>query len=391
MWGMMAWLTANEALSELGTKPQSLYASVSRGRIRAKPDPADPRKSLYDRDDVRRLAEHGAGRRKAATVAADAIRWGDPILPSAITTIIDGRLYYRGQDVVTLSASATLEDIAGLLWEAPSIVFPEGSSARRHTADDTAPLRAAFHVLADRAAADPPVLGRALPVLRREAAGIVGIVSAALIGEAAANSDLPLHERLATAWHRPAAADLIRRALVLHADHELNASTFAARVTISTGASLAAAVLSGLATLSGPLHGGAYAGLGALVDAAAKVGAPRAVRTWLAQGRPLPTFGHRLYPEGDIRAKALFDQFELPAPFAALAEAGRSIVGEEPNVDFAMTALAAALDLPRHAPLLLFATARTVGWLAHALEQTATGTLIRPRATYVGVGPERAE
>lgn len=385
----MAWLTANEALSELGTKPQSLYASVSRGRIRAKPDPTDPRKSLYNRDDVRRLAEHGAGRRKAATVAADAIRWGDPILPSAITTVIDGRLYYRGNDVVTLSASASLEDIAGLVWETQGVAFRDGASGvARVSPDGAAPLRAAFHVLADRAAADPPVLGRALSVLRREAAGIVGIVSTALIGEAPPNGELPLHERLATAWHRPAAADLIRRALVLHADHELNASTFAARVTISTGASLAAAVLSGLATLSGPLHGGAYAGLEALVDATTALGAPQAVRTWLAQGRPLPTFGHRLYPEGDIRAKALFTQFELPTPFAALAEAGRSIVGEEPNIDFAMTALAAALDLPRHAPLLLFATARTVGWLAHALEQTATGTLIRPRATYVGLGPK---
>ena len=384
----MAWLTANEALRELGTKPQSLYASVSRGRIRAKPDPADPRKSLYNRDDVTRLAARGAGRRKAESVAADAIRWGDPVLPSAITTVIDGKLYYRGQDVVALSNSASLEQIADLLWEARGVAFPAGASGSRPiTPHETAPLRAAFHVLADRAATDPPVLGRAAPVLRREAAGIVGIVSTALIGEAPMQTDLPLHERLAAAWHRPAAADLIRRALVLHADHELNASTFAARVTISTGASLAAAVLSGLATLSGPLHGGAYTSLGALVDATARVGAPQAVRTWLAQGRPLPTFGHRLYPEGDIRAKALFDQFELPPPFAALAEAGRSIVGEEPNVDFAITALAAALDLPHHAPLLLFATARTVGWLAHALEQTATGTLIRPRATYVGVMP----
>jgi citrate synthase len=90
----MSWLSAEQALDLLGTKPQTLYANVSRGRIRAKPDPSDTRRSLYFGEDVRRLATRHAGRRKSEAVAADAIEWGDPILPSALSTVWDGRLFY---------------------------------------------------------------------------------------------------------------------------------------------------------------------------------------------------------------------------------------------------------------------------------------------------------
>src|SRR6218665_731149 len=92
------WITAEEALRQLGTKPQTLYANVSRGRIRAKPDPADPRRSLYQADDVKRLAARHSGRRQSAAVAAEAIRWGDPVLPTAISAISQERLFYRGRD-----------------------------------------------------------------------------------------------------------------------------------------------------------------------------------------------------------------------------------------------------------------------------------------------------
>src|SRR6218665_4096450 len=111
------WLTASEALSRLGSKPQSLYASVIRGRILAKSDPADSRKSLYNAEDVDRLARRNHGRRSAVTVAAEAINWGDPVLPSAISTVSDGRLYYRGRDARALSRTATLGQVAELLWD----------------------------------------------------------------------------------------------------------------------------------------------------------------------------------------------------------------------------------------------------------------------------------
>ncbi|VTY39069.1 Citrate synthase 2 [Xylophilus ampelinus] len=199
-----------------------------------------------------------------------------------------------------------------------------------------------------------------------------------------------LHQRLAAAWGRPRSADLLRRALVLLADHELNASTFAARVTASTGASLAACLLSGLATLSGPLHGGAAAAVRALVQASAREGADAALREWLALGRPPAAFGHPLYPKGDVRGQALLAQFELPPAFAELRQAGEHLLGEPPNIDFALAAMADSRRLPPEAPFVLFALGRAVGWIAHALEQRATGTLIRPRARYVGPAPATA-
>ena len=110
------WLPAAEALRRLNVKPQTLYANVSRGRIGAKPDPAEPRRSLYNSDDVDRLARRTVGRPRAEAVAVEAINWGEPVLRSALSTVSDGRLYYRGQDAVELAERASLEDIAELLW-----------------------------------------------------------------------------------------------------------------------------------------------------------------------------------------------------------------------------------------------------------------------------------
>jgi citrate synthase len=376
----MAWLTREQALAVLGTKPQSLYASVSRGRVRARPDPADPRRSLYAGDDVARLAaRHGAGRRPAAAVAADAIRWGDPVLDSALTTVIGERLFYRGVDAVALAGTASLEAAAALLWETETVRFDVAKGGR--VAGQAPSLERAFAALAGPAARDLPVLGRAAPSLLPEAAGLVAVLATAF---GAAGGTAALHERLAVGWGVPEAAESLRRGFVLLADHELNASTFAARIAASTGASLAAALLCGLATLTGPLHGAAAAGIAALVAAAGQVGAPAAARSWLAQGRPLPGFGHRLYAGGDPRAPALLAGLALPPAYAAIAEAARALTGEAPNVDFALAAMAEIHRLPPAAPLALFAMARSVGWLAHAMEQAASGTLIRPRARYVG-------
>src|SRR5580698_2790681 len=99
----MAWLTASQALQVLAVRPQTLYANVSRGKIRAKPDPKDSRRSLYHEADVQKMARRRSGQRKATAVAAAAIEWGDPILSSAISTVVDGKLYYCGRDAVVLS------------------------------------------------------------------------------------------------------------------------------------------------------------------------------------------------------------------------------------------------------------------------------------------------
>ena len=383
----MVWLTRQEALALLGTKPQTLYANVSRGRVRAKPDPEDTRRSLYSREDVRRLAARSSGRRKVETVAAETIRWGDPILDSALSTVVDGRLSYRGRDAVALASNHTLEEIAELLWEAGSVRFDRSSLARgspHQPQEQPAPLRAGFLALADRAGSDPPARARSRQILQVEAASVVGGLATAMLGPRDIATEIFLHQRVAAVWGRPKIADLVRRALVLLADHELNPSTFAARVTASTGASLSASVLAGLTALTGPLHGGAAAGMRALVMLATRTGAEEALRIWLDHGNRIPAFGHPLYPEGDARAVVLLTHFEPPRIFAELAEAARAMVGEEPNIDFALAAMSAAFDLPAEAPLILFALARSVGWIAHALEQGQTGRIIRPRANYVG-------
>lgn len=377
----MSWLTSEQALALLGTKSQTLYANVSRGRIRAKPDPADSRRSLYHGEDVERLASRQAGRRKAEAVAAQTIRWGDPVLPSAISTVIDGRLFYRGSDAAVLAEKATLEEVAALLWGGDTAISVTDRTEDRPAAPS---MEAGFVALARRAGVDLPLLGRASSALLPEAESVLMTLADAL---APPVSGHPLHTRLAKVWGRPEASDCIRSALVLLADHELNASTFAARVTASTGATLSAVVLSGLATLTGPRHGGAWQGVLALIDTARSVGAVQAVRRCLAQGTPLSAVGHRLYPDGDIRVMALLSRFTLPLIFAEVRKAGEDMVGEKVNIDFALAAMTAAFDLPENAPLIIFALARSVGWLAHAMEQAESGELIRPRARYVGRAP----
>lgn len=372
----MSWLSAEEALERLGTKPQTLYANVSRGRIAARPDPMDTRRSLYREEDVARLVERGRGRRPAENVAAESMAFGEPVLETRIATIADGRLLYRGQDATALAETATLGAVARLLWEAVGEVDFAGRARALSPG-----MAAAYRAVAELAATDMPTTGRTRAVLLVDAARTVSFLAGAL---AAPGSD-PLHERLARQWGRPQAADAIRRALVLLAEHELNASTFAARVTASTGAPLSAAVLAGLAALSGPLHGTASQSMAGLVERARQEGAEAAVGAELRTGGALPCFGHRLYPAGDVRAAALMAAFAVPQVFEDLAAAGERLTGEKPNVDFALAALVAAFELPVDAPLQIFALARSVGWIAHALEQVETGVLIRPRARYVGV------
>jgi citrate synthase len=448
----MTWLTATEALQVLGVRPQTLYANVSRKKIRAKSDPKDTRRSLYHEADVRKMARQRGGQRKATAVAAAAIEWGDPILSSAISTVVDGRLYYRGQDAVVLSEDGSLEDVAGLLWgggwlggggrrddenrqrdaerragadvrgdgDRPLDAGRPGSDDRRGAGDQSdhpagpvilsvrdgatsSPLQRAFLALGVRAATDLSSYGRALPVLQAEAASVLNVLADALLevdsaqsrntrAQRASRDRAPaqnpraafLHERAALTWRRPDVADIARRTLVLLADHELNASTFATRVAVSTGAPLAAGMLSGLATLSGPLHGRASLGVLELVAGVKRAGADVTIRDWLSQGRPIAGFGHPLYPQGDPRATALLQQFTLPKPYADLRDAIEDAIGERPNIDFALAALTKVFDLPQEAPLVLFALGRCVGWLAHALEQVTTGHPIRPRARYVG-------
>lgn len=374
------WLSAAEALRRLNVKPQTLYANVSRGRIRAKADPTDPRKSLYSRDDVERLSRRTTGRPRSETVAAQAISWGNPVLSSAISTVSGAHLWYRGQDAAALADRATLEDVAQLLWGG----FPAGGSTRPDERPDPG-INGAMLALAGGVASGRSSLGRSAWDLRDDAADVLAMLAAALAWPGVD----PIHIRLAGRFGRPQAADDLRCAMVLLADHELNASTFSARVAVSTGASLAAGTLAALATLSGPLHGRASVAVSALVGDMHGAGVPisSALRDWLGEGRAVPGFGHRLYPRGDVRAQALLDRLALTPAYAEFRVVAEDLVGEGPNVDFALAALAAVHDLPATAPMEIFALARCVGWLAHMLEQAESGSIIRPRARYTGPRP----
>lgn len=368
---VMDWLTASEALALLGTQPQTLYANVSRGRIKARPDPLDSRRSLYRGDDVRRLAQRTAGRRKQETVAVQAMQWGEPVLPTSISTVRDGRLLYRGEDACRLAAGATLEEVAELLWQAP-IQF----SAVEGRAQG---LPGAFLALAEQAGHD---VASARSGSAAEASLVLSIIAHHLAG---GSVTAPLHIRLSRHWQAPAAADIIRRALVLLADHELNSSTFAARVAVSTGASLWAGTLAALATLRSPRHGLASRHVAALAEDVGSAADPEAaLREWLGEGRAVPGVGHPLYPDGDGRCQALLQSFEAPADYMRFADAASEVTGDAPNIDFALAAMRARFSLPADAGIILFALARSVGWQAHMLEQVASGQQIRPRARYTG-------
>jgi citrate synthase len=382
------WIAAEEARTRLGVRPQTLYAYVSRGRVQVRPDPHDPRRSLYRAADISALTQRKSRSRKVSDVAAGAIAWGEPVLASEITTVAGGRLFYRGRDAIRLAETETLESVARLLRG--------GHGAALKRTDRPTPLPApdmrsrGFLALAARAGVDPPMRGRNPLALAVEAATLLDVLTDAIAGEVGGGA---IHNRLAFAWGLGPGgpgADLIRRCLVLVADHELNASAFAARVAASTGASLAAAALAGLSTLTGPRHGMATAAVRTFAAEAAQLGPGRATRNRLAEDRALPGFGHPLYPEGDPRARALLDRFSATPDLADLREAVQQTTGLAPNVDFALVAACEALRLAEDAPFALFAVARCAGWIAHAIEQGQTDALIRPRARYIGPEPEFA-
>lgn len=368
---MHEWMTRDEALTQLNVQPQTLYAYVSRGRIERRADPADPRRSLYRGSDILELAARRARGRRQASVAASTLAWGEPVIPTAIATVRRGELIYRDQSATALAEHMGLEDVAALLWgQSATAIFPEALAAG-----------GAFHALADLADRGRSSLGRPPAKLAAEGARCVAAMAAAF-GAVGAG---PIHRRLAAAWALDAdGEDRIRRALVLLADHELNPSTFAARVAASTGAAIPACVLAALAALSGPRHGGAGAALESLLIETTAVGADAAIERWLASGRNLPGFGHPLYPYGDPRAKALLATIQPNGQLAALRDAVADTLGLEPNIDFALLAIVHRHALPPRSGFALFAIARTVGWVAHALEQVAAGDVIRPRARYQG-------
>ncbi|MBA8840985.1 citrate/2-methylcitrate synthase [Ochrobactrum sp. RH2CCR150] len=386
------FITADRASAELGVSRATLYAYVSRGLIRTSIASDDPRRKLYSTHDIEALKKRKAVGRRPGQVAANALDWGLPVLESAITEIAEGSLCYRGHNALDLSEKATLEEVACLLWNC-------GDADPFADAKATPPpwpwpiLDLANNLpLTERCQTLLPLVeaGR-LTTWRRDNRRLwpgAAVILRAIVGACTSSqpNTKPAHLFLADAWQTDElGADLIRRALVLQADHELNASAFAVRVVASTGASLGACLNAGLSALSGPLHGGMTSLVELLFDELDNDGdIERVIEERLRRGETIPGFHHPLYPDGDPRATGLLPYLPPNARRDEFLQIMNDTAGQLPTCDVALVSLRRSLNLPRGSALAIFAIARTVGWIAHALEQKLDDKLIRPRARYVG-------
>lgn len=397
------WLNSREASDRLGVKLATLYAYASRGLITSLPGER-PHARLYAKEDVERLRTRHVARSGHGPVAASALRFGEPVLETRIADVGPDGPRYRGQSAIELCRTGVgFERVAELLWTG-SLPDAPGPAARlnydparlwplfagraalpkmafmlaalaladrdRHGASDEAEFaraRALFHCLAQAASARLP---RQPPADR-----VAATLLAALLVRPKANL-----------------VSAVDRALVLCAEHELNASAFAARVAASAGADLYACLGAAVNTLSGSAHGGMCDRVEALIaSAGSRARATRTVQEWLSRGETLPGFGHPLYPKGDPRARVLLELAEAHGARSqraktafALLEAMRRGGHPPPTLDAGLVALCACLELPPGSASGIFAVGRSAGWVAHALEQRAAGYLLRPRALYVG-------
>jgi citrate synthase len=358
----------------------------------------------------------------------------DVVAASTALSDIDGRagrLSYRGYDINQLAGAATFEEIAYLLQRGGPAGAGELASYRAELASGRAlgPLvsasvaavsrgqqpMAALRSLVSLASADDPDADSNEPAANlRKAARLtaqqpvlVAAFEAIRSGRAAPDPDpdlaLAAHFLLQVTGRPPAprAAEIFDTCLVLHADHTMNASTFAARVCAATLSDMHSAVVAALATLKGPLHGGAneqvMRGLEAIRKSAG--GDPLEavsdqVTARLRQGEKIMGFGHRVYKAEDPRATVLR---KLSAELAETAgdetyyqmsrrmeEVVLAEKGLYPNVDFYAATVYHYLGIPTDLFTPVFSVSRMAGWTAHIIEQHADNRLIRPDSEYVG-------
>ncbi len=443
---MPTWIGAAEAAERLGIKQASLYSYVSRGVLTRRRG-QNGRGSLFDAGEVESLARRGRPRRAVAST--------ELVIESALTEIADDQLRYRGLDALELAAGRSFEDVAALLWTG-ALGTTGPASAWQATAEAVGAARAAqaalpaatfplerLQVIVPAMAAtdrlrlhlDQPAV---IAAARSMIAGMVDSLPAAdrgrvrqpgdsATGDSATGGDpvpgdsvtggdpvpgdstqssgasgsgpATIARRLATRLSpRPLGAaltDALRAGLVLLADHELAASTLAARVAASMRADPYAVVGTGLGAVGGALHGGASLGAEMmLASAAGPDDAPQVVGDLLRRGERIPGFGHFVYRTGDPRAMLLLRITEQAAPRSPRLAVAQAVAAEarrralpEPNIDFALAALTGVAGMIPGAAEAVFAVARTAGWLAHAMEEYARDTPIRPRGVYTGPQP----
>jgi citrate synthase len=393
------YLTAPEAAAELSISPATLYAYVSRGLIRSEPTNEGARGRRYRAEDVRSLKN-----RRAPLVEAQGLKSADlPVMDSSVSTITEDGPVYRGVHATALAESATFEQAATLLWDATkSDPFAKGnlplvSPAMQDiiaASDRAAPIDRAVAVLSLATEADPAAFNNTVEGRAVTGAKILRLVVAAMLRTPPKGT--PIDEQIVRAWSltHPHAKDLIRRTLVLLADHELNASTFTVRCAASTGISLYDAVIAGLVALKGPRHGGVGPQASRLLDTLLAGDIAAIIRERVALSERFAGFGHMVYRDGDPRAVSMFDALVKMGVDKRLTveipERIREATGAFANCDYALAVMRRALDMPPGCETTIFAMARTAGWIAHASEQLESKKLIRPRARYVGPAPGRA-
>ena len=402
----MARLTAEETAARLGVKLETVYAYVSRGLLTSS---RAGRESTFDAAEVERMARRGRPRRATRRPVFEVE------IDTHLTELTPRGPQFRGHDAIHLARTATYEQVAELLWTGRLPDRPAGwepapmaepvdvrqgwpSTIRRF---DRVVLAVALAAAADPARGDlrPEAVAatgarliasavEALPPFR------AGAVPQLVLGDGVVRRGTiagRLWNRLATSKPQPLMLGVLNAALVLCVDHELAASTFAARVAASVRADPYAVVGAGLGPVAGPLHGRASHLARWLLDDAAEVGAPDALAATLRLHGAYPGFGHALYPDGDPRARALLGFLREAAgasPAMAVADdvvaAARQRAPIEPNIDFAVAAMGSVTGMPPDAGEVLFSVARMAGWLAHALEEYGEApNRFRPRARYV--------
>jgi citrate synthase len=342
-----------------------------------------------------------------------------------ISTISGTTLLYRGYTIEDLAEHASFEEVIHLLWEGELPTADELAGLRMKLGESLAlpdrmrmwlfGLPKEVHamdflhaVVAGLALHDPDanLLGRDATLRKaiRLTARIGSIVGAF---ECARSGRWPVEPESSQsiAWNLlhgirgvepdPQHVRDLDVCLILHADHELNASAFSARVTASSLSGLYSSVMAAIGTLKGSLHGGANE---AVMRMLAEVGSPARLDGYLdqqlADGAKIMGFGHRVYKEGDPRAKILKQmsarltratgQPELYEMSVRLEERMATEKGLIPNVDFYSASVYTALGIPRDLFTPIFAASRIVGWCAHVLEQYENNRIYRPRARYVG-------
>lgn len=363
-------MTAKDVCEVLNISRQTLYAYVSRGKVRASAQKGDARRSLYHSHDVDNLLANKKRGRSRRAIAKSTQNFGEPVLKSEISHIDQGKLYYKGYDAIKLSQTATFEDIAKLLLDVDLTIDKDQKFDRIKGRNS---FERMFASTAEMAAS------KKRPPNDNTYATIIKYLLAAIC-DTETLSDEPIHIQLAKHFSdNENFVDVARRCLVLCADHELNPSAYTARIAASTDASTPACLLAALSTFSGTKHGSMtsmarwWVGRAAMKDEDEKTEFIKAVK-------PPPGFGHPIYAQTDPRTEELLKHVEMPEGWEDISKRVIKTHKIYPNLDFSLAAMEKSFKLRPKTGQTLFAFGRILGWIAHAEEQRKSGKLIRPRA-----------